>query len=222
MLATGARCRFIPEGHICSIASHLQICRAIVDQGLPHGLILEDDVILPGNIEATLREIPQMQDYGSVVLLPYYSHKSEPLVLTRREGKSLPTSGELLAPVEVNAVASAAAYVVSRAIAQRMLDTLCPVDHVADNWGLFFQKMLFSRLYCLYPSVVKDAPFVPLVEYSATRTPAARLKAALRGISVINRLAKLLRKEVIPDRHRISIMDASPFWLRNGKHRDAA
>lgn len=200
------------RGVFAASLSHLSICRVIVDQGHSHGLILEDDVILPRNIEAILHDVERVQDADSVVLLRYYSHRSEPIVLTRRGGKSCATSGELLAPVDVDSVASAAAYVVSRKVAQRMIDTLCPVDHVPDNWGPFFKKGVFSRLYCLYPQVVTDAPFVPLVEYSATRTIPARLKAALRGLWGVNRLVALLRSEVVTDQQRIALKDDFPFW----------
>jgi glycosyl transferase, family 25 len=200
------------RGVFAASLSHLSMCRAIVDQGHSHGLILEDDVILPRNIEAILHDVERVQVADSVVLLRYYSHRSAPLLLTRRGGQICGMSGELLAPVEVDSVASAAAYVVTKTVAQRMLNTLCPVDHVPDNWGLFFKKSVFSTLYCLYPQIVKDAPFVPLVEYSATRTAAARLKAALRGLWGVNRLAALLRSESVTDQQRIALTDDFPFW----------
>lgn len=209
------------RGVFAASLSHLQIYKAIVEQGHSHALVLEDDVILPGNIAQTLAEVARVQRSDSIVLLRYYCHRKEPLLLSRSGRIAAGQDGELLAPVDIAAVASAAAYVIPGTVAKRMLDNLYPVDHVPDNWGLFYRRGVFSSLYCRHPQVVRDAPFLPLVEYPATQTFWAKLKSTFRQVGIINRLASSLRRETVPDSHCLSFTDAPPFWDTGAKDTDA-
>lgn len=209
------------RGVFAASLSHLEICKAIVEQGHSHALVLEDDVILPTNIAETLEDVAQTQKSDSIVLLRYYCHRNEPLLLSRSERVPTGKDGEFVAPVDIDSVASAAAYVITGNVARRMLDNLYPVDHVPDNWGPFYRKGIFSSLYCRHPQVVRDAPFLPLVEYPATQTFWAKLKSIVRRAGIINRLASSLRREVGPPSHCLSFTDAPPFWDRRFEGTDA-
>lgn len=206
------------KGVFAASLSHLAIYRAIANQDLSHALVLEDDVILPKAVNRILDDISRVQKSDTIILLRYYSHRKEPLKITRENAISLPSGGELLSPVEIEAVASAAAYVLPKKVAQLMLEQLLPVDHVPDKWSLFYNRKVFSELRCLFPQVVTDAPFVPIVEYAATRTPTARLKAAIRKIWGVNEFVGCLKRSSRSRSEKpqflLSLTDDSPFWSR--------
>lgn len=200
------------RGVFAASLSHLHIYRAIVDQGCELNLVLEDDVILPPNIQEIMQELRGKVKDNMVILLRYYSHKNFPLRLTTTNSMSCGLAGSLLAPVDINQVASAAAYIINIDFAKRALDSLYPVDHVPDDWSTLYDKGIFTTLYCLHPQPIKDAPFTPIVEYPSTRTIFARLKRLVRRCGAVNRLAGIFTKQSNSNRHLIEITNDQPFW----------
>lgn len=203
------------RGIFAASLSHLQIYSHIVDMNFPFALILEDDVCLSGGVIDLLERIEETLPAGAVCLLRYYSSFENPLKLTLRGSIGSNEGCRLLPPVDINSVASAAAYVVTRDFACKMLDRFSRVDHAPDNWGFFFQGGAFDRLFCHYPQIVHDAAFVPVVEYPSTRTFFSRFKSALRRFRFLNNLAAALHRPADSDRHKIRLCDDDPFWLRS-------
>lgn len=209
----GAGGNFIKSVFATSL-SHLSVCKKIIDLDLPCAFIIEDDVILPDDIIDILAELEGRLSEGSVFLLRYYSHMESPLTLTRQGMLPLKNHGGLFPVVQIRPVASAAAYIITRDVAERMLTKLVPVDHEADNFGLFNSKGIFEKLYCLYPQVIVDAPFTSVIEYPATTSFLARLKARLRSISLINKFVGRIRVKKLTERHKVVFSNEHAFWER--------
>lgn len=131
--ADGARSAYreMSRGEVACALSHLGVYRKMLDDGAAHALILEDDALprsdLPRVLDALAAAI--RADEPEVVLLThvdkYTAWGSQPLGgptrLVRRYHEWWRAHG----------------YLVTRAAAQRMLESLQPVRSAADQWSRF-------------------------------------------------------------------------------------
>lgn len=200
------------RGVFAASLSHLSAYKQIVAENLPFGLVCEDDGVFPPNIREILETLtPQLRD-DEIVLLSYYHHRDQPLTLTRRGATNVGHGLELLAPTDIQATGSAMAYIVPNAMAKKMIAGLMPVNHAPDHWGKFYEKSVITRLRCLYPHIMKDAPFTAIVEYPATQSWKFKLKSHLRKLPGAGRFVKQAAQQKAAERYRFELVDAKAFW----------
>jgi glycosyl transferase family 25 len=195
--------------------SHLEMYKAFLDQGDQYGVFMEDDIVLDKNITSVLNYIKHQDFSDSPILLRYYCHKPHGLSLSNIEKIELDIgmspNPELLKPVNLNHCASAAAYILHRDVAQRMVNLLYPSGHVPDDWDLFFRKGCFKSLYCLYPQMTTDASFPPIVEYADTKKLSAKIKSSVRHFIPLP-IVNLLRGKKKNVRHGLTVDDLPVKW----------
>ena len=169
--------------------SHLNVYKKIIDAGHDAALVLEDDVVLPGDIGALADAVGAHLTGAEVALLSVDS--PEPCRLSREGLTRLPSARLLALPVDVTQPRSAAAYVITRQACERMVKCMPPVRVQADGWWLFYREEMLDRVRCVFPMpVLKHPKFVSTIgSYSL-------------GNGILGRMARPLVSSKIPVLHQ--------------------
>ncbi|MFT4661271.1 MAG: glycosyl transferase family 25 [Patiriisocius sp.] len=124
--------------------------------------IIEDDVVLPENITDKIEEIGSQLLDNEVVLLYYTSF--EPCKLSEVGSIELSDS-QLLYPMNIRQTITAAAYIISRAAAKALVDSIIPIKVTADCWYHFHEQKVLNSLRVQYPSFVNTKNFKSSIDY---------------------------------------------------------
>jgi len=124
--------------------SHLAIYRKMVDENIPHALILEDDAELSADLKIILEQLQARYSTGSeiVVLLSHV-----PKYLKRSQ---IPLTPNRSLAWTYGLCWNAHGYFITQQAARRMLQNLYPVWIVADHW-LRFQELGIVAVRALVP-----------------------------------------------------------------------
>jgi glycosyl transferase, family 25 len=145
-----------PEGSAGCSLSHLGIYRRIVEDGLDVALILEDDVVLPADLDKLAEEAGQHLTGAEVAMLSVDS--PEPLQLSRAGAVPLSGGRHLALPVDLSQPRSTGAYLITREACERMIKLVLPIRANADAWPFFYREGALDRLRCVAPlPVLKNA-----------------------------------------------------------------
>ena len=120
----------IRPGEIGCYFSHLKAIRVFLASGREFGIILEDDVLPQGQLSAVLEELLAFSNEWDIVSL-FHFHRGGPIVVRRSKEFSL--------AVHVAHISSAAAYLLSRNSAERLIKHLdvmrACIDHsLYESW----------------------------------------------------------------------------------------
>lgn len=155
---------WVSKGALACSLSHRKAMQAVIDQGLDYGLILEDDTLLEEQLPAFLTTAGEFLKNKEVVLLYYASMKS--CKLSRTGGAKTEVPGvELVVPVVPAQVITANAYVLSKESCKSLITFQSPVKATADQWGMFYEKKVFSKILCCYPMLAEAADFKSTIDY---------------------------------------------------------
>jgi glycosyl transferase family 25 len=148
----------IPRGDKCCTLSHRMAWEQFVAGGEDYAAILEDDVILTPSAQTFLMDANWIPPGAALVKLEQYGPPGQSVLLS--DFKSLP-DGFQLARMHSRHT-GAAAYILSRAAAQRLLAVTrfaLPVDHLLFNPN---NSPLFAALapWQLLPAVARQQDFV--------------------------------------------------------------
>jgi glycosyl transferase family 25 len=148
----------IPRGDKCCTLSHRMAWEQFIASGEPYAAILEDDVILTPAAQTFLKNADWIPPGTALVKLEHYGPPSQSVLLS--DFKILP-QGFQLARMHSRHT-GAAAYILSRAAAQRLLAVTrfaLPVDHLLFNPN---NSPLFAALapWQLLPAVARQQDFV--------------------------------------------------------------
>jgi glycosyl transferase, family 25 len=154
--------QWLNKGAIGCALSHLKVYQKIVDNNLERAFILEDDLVLPGNIKMVLSDIDKNQKENEIILLFYASFTSCPL---SKEGMIKINNGHLVYPVVAIQPISAAAYCISQKAARGILVSAFPIRVAADSWNYYYQKKAFSSLRCYYPMQLNVKHYKSAIDY---------------------------------------------------------
>ncbi len=138
-------------------------------------LFLEDDTILSPQLVAQVEELSKEIRDGEVVLLHFVSF--EPCELRKSESKRFDGYG-LYEAVKPNAPTTAAAYMLTKASAQKFAHYTSTVRATADAWGHFVENGVIHRVRCAAPSIVHTAEFKSSIDY----IEATSIKGRLLGL----------------------------------------
>ena len=148
----------IPRGDKCCTLSHRMAWEQFVASGEDYAAILEDDVILTPSADVFLKDAAWLPPGTALVKLEQYGPPGQSVLLS--DFKTLP-NGFQLARMHSRHT-GAAAYILSRAAAQRLLAVTrfaLPVDHLLfnpNNSALFAELMPWQLL----PAVARQQDFV--------------------------------------------------------------
>jgi glycosyl transferase family 25 len=182
LLSDGSINSSLMPGEVGCYASHLLVCRRIVEQGLKHAVILEDDVTLPADLngfaEALVRALPEGWD---IVRLSSKSPHASLGVADLPMGRSLVRYNRH--PLVTGAT------LVSHSGAVKMLRLRCRVRPIDVEYR--YPWLIGLNVYGVEPAIVAQPPraFVSTIIGEADYTDtwreggAIRLRERLGGLS---------------------------------------
>lgn len=168
----------IPYAIGCAL-SHSKAYQKALDDGIDVALILEDDVLLPADLNELVEAVEQHMAGAEVVLLQVHS-----CTLTMTFAEQLPGGRKLVQLVDDATPHSAAAYLITREACERMLKIMGPpIRTVADDWTTFYHEGALDRVRCVIPMPVQAS-----IEFPTTRDnlPPGSIAAFL--VDGVNRL----------------------------------
>lgn len=133
---------FLTKGEIGCALSHIKIYQQMVNDNIEYALILEDDAVIPQNIEETINHIIQ-QDINSKSNVYLLSK-----VISYIENKKLHSN-----IYQAYHACGTHGYLINLNAAKKLLGSLNPVRYEADMWWIFrFRK--YINVYCLIPHLI--------------------------------------------------------------------
>lgn len=206
---------YLSKGSIACSLSHLKIYKRMVDDSIDMSLVLEDDAHLPKNINQLLSAVQNNIQKNEVIALSYFNHHvSKPVThFSQEERTPLPGIGELAYPIDLHDIASTMAYVITKNVAEKMIDILMPISVQTDYWGVYYDKGAFESFRCLYPVPVKAALLRSSINYDAGKTVMSRLAAVVRKYKIPVLLGYLNRRADKLQEHKyyFDFVAAKPF-----------
>jgi glycosyl transferase family 25 len=142
----------LTRGTLGCLLSHLDVFRRIVEEDLDMAFVLEDDAVLPEDIDEILYDVAANIAHSEIVLLYFYSFS--PCELSENGAVEIGGKRKLMFPAKIDQPVSSAAYVITREVANRLLRLELPMKTACDDWGHWYQQGGFDSLRCIYPSPV--------------------------------------------------------------------
>jgi glycosyl transferase, family 25 len=204
-----------PAGTAGCALSHLRVYQKVIEDGLDHALVLEDDVTLPADLRTIADAVAPHLTGAEIALLNYGSPHT--CRMSRAGSVPLPSSRLLALPIDVRPLVNAAAYVITREACERMADRALPLRANADDWQFFYKEGVLDRIRCVVPLAVgKSAEFESTIGlYSLGVGLKARLVRPLlsRKIPVVHQLVLYRRQRILRQWGRAEIVDL-PFVVK--------
>jgi glycosyl transferase, family 25 len=144
-----------PANSAASVLSHIRCYERIIAAGLDAALVLEDDAILPADINSLADSVAAQLTGAEVALLSFNS--GEPLKISREGAVHVLGDRMLALPIDALQPASGAAYVITHEACERLIKFLPPIRTNADQFGLFYQEGAIDRLRCVVPLSVQNS-----------------------------------------------------------------
>jgi glycosyl transferase, family 25 len=192
-----------PANQTATALSHISCYERMMAQGRDTALVLEDDILLPSDVNALTDAVAEQLTGSEVALLSFTN--PEPMRMAREGAMQLPHGRTLAAPIDPWKLASGGAYVITREACERMTKSLVPVRACADEWGYFCHEGLLDRVRCVVPSTVSGANQFHSMQGSYTLGSGLRSRllwplVKLR-LPVVQQILAY-RRQRIGDRHR--------------------
>jgi glycosyl transferase, family 25 len=169
----------LPVGSAGAALSHLAVYRRIIDDGLDMALVLEDDIILPADLNALADAVGKELVGAEIALLSVDT--PTPLKMSTEGSLPLSSSRFLALPINASQPLSGAAYVITREACERMVERNFPIRTVADAWGFYYREGILDRVRCVVPIPVRKNPNLSstMGSYSLGTSAFGRLIAVL-------------------------------------------
>jgi glycosyl transferase family 25 len=201
-----------PANHGATVLSHIRCYERMIVQGRDTALVLEDDVLLPADLNALTDAVAAHLTGSEVALLSFTD--PEPMKMAREGAVQLPHGRTLALPIDPWHLRSACAYVITREACERMIKSLVPLRTCADEWGYFYHEGFLDRVRCVVPSTVSGAN--QFHSTAGSYTLGTGLKSRLLWPLVKLRLPVvqqilIYRRRRIGDRHRRHEIVDMPF-----------
>jgi glycosyl transferase, family 25 len=204
--------RGLAAGTAGAAMSHLSVYRKIIADGLDKALVLEDDVLVPGDLGSLADAVGRQLTGAEAALLSYDT--PDPCKVSL-DGSVRLRSGRVLGlPIDLRQPRSAGAYVITREACERMVKSLMPIHVQADTWWYFYDVGLLDRVRCVVPMpVVKSPKFTSTIgSYSLGSGLRGRLVGPIvrRKIPLLHQAAVYRRQRILRQWSRSELVDL-PF-----------
>ena len=180
------------KGLIGCALSHQSIYKKIVAQKIPRAIILEDDIQMTKNMRLLFMRINKLTniDKNELILFDAMSN-GEKVQLSAFNRRKIAENFSLLYPINFNNLWHSSAYSISYESAAAFLKCYPKVERVADAWGAFYAKNIFSTISCVNPFASYQGAFE-----SNIATPKKRLALKAK--------AKLMFQHVVPSQYLLA------------------
>ena len=173
-------------GQIGCALSHIAAYQRIIELKLPYALIVEDDCILPHDINLLLAQLEMTIEPGEAIQL--YNWALRPSEFSTRNAVHI-GSHRLYYPMQMSGIGTTTAYVITREAAEKLTKLNAPVKTAADNWSFFQSHGAVSAVRILHPSPVKIVPFE-----STIGSPRQPVDAWIRANAVVQFILAIRRR----------------------------
>jgi glycosyl transferase, family 25 len=201
-----------PAGSAGCALSHLNVYKKIIADGLDAGLVLEDDVKVPADLDRLADDVAKQLVGAEVALLSVDC--PDPVKMSREGSTSLSSSRVLALPIDVSQPRSGGAYIITREACERMTKSAPPIRTVADAWWCYYREGLVDRVRCVVPlPVLKNPQLTSTIgSYSLGNGVRGRLVGALlrRKIPLLHQALSYRRRRILHQWGRVELVDA-PF-----------
>lgn len=190
---------------------HLRAYEKILVDNLNWALVLEDDVNLPKDLVSLTETVAGYMNGAEVVVLCPLS--PDVCKISRHGLIRLPSSRQLVLPINVNELGCGAAYIITRDACKRMVDCIVPFRARPDDWGHFFNEGALDRVRCVLPSAVRQDPgFSSTIVYHDENGLTARVLGVAQryNIRFLNQIIAYRRARFQRKFSRFEIVD-EPF-----------
>jgi len=194
--------------------SHVTACRRIVELDLPAALIVEDDVILPDNIDIILKKLSEEIVTGEIISL--YNRTLRPERFSTHNAKDV-MGMRLLHPTESRIMRTAAAYFIDRSAAENIVRLNSPIQVVADNWMHFYQAGAVSTYRLLHPTPIRLFPFPSTLAVDRGGKVENVIKRIINKVSVLQKLLQVRRRKIERKRENNVILVDLPSDMIRGR-----
>ncbi len=135
----------LTKGEIGCAISHINIYKKMIDEGIEYALVLEDDAVVPKNLEKTINEIihKDIKKNRNVYLL------SE--VISYIKNRKLHTN-----IYSAYDACGAHGYLINLKAAKKLLSVLTPIRYEADMWWIF-RFLKYVNVYCIIPHLINTS-----------------------------------------------------------------
>ena len=192
--------------------SHLSVYRKIIADEVDKALVLEDDVILPADLESLADAVADQLVGAEVALLSYDS--PDPCKMSLEGSIHLTSSRVLALPIDIRQPRSTGAYIITREACERLSKSLLPVRVQADSWSFFYKEGLLDRVRCVVPQpVLKNPKFTSTIgSYSLGNGVRGRIAGQLvrRKILLVHQALSYRRQRIFRQWGRSELVDM-PF-----------
>ena len=206
---------YLTKGVIACSLSHVKIYKHIVANNVDVSLVIEDDAALPKNIKKILDIVECEIKDDEIISLSYFNHHQakDTTDMSKHKRKPVGEGCELVYPVDLQDVASSMAYVITKKVAERMIDVLMPIWVQTDYWGAYYDKHGFSSFRCLYPVQVLAAPIRSSIEYDSAKTLTSRMASLVRKYKVPVLMSYLEKRasKIQGEKYHFQFVDQLPF-----------
>lgn len=210
--AVAANQYLTPGAQACAL-SHVKVCNKIVADNNPLALVLEDDAIIPDNIQTILAAIEKAIGHDEIISLSYYHRFEKNTYLSDHNRTPLYPGNELVFPVNLHHTGSTMAYVITKDVAKKLAEVMMPISVIADWWGEYYDKGAFRSFRCVYPFQLKPASFSSTLDYVDSGSVKTHVAQLVRKYK-IPPFYKILQKkdeQFLKEKYNIHLIDALPF-----------
>lgn len=166
---------WLSNGAIGCALSHRKAYAEFLATGEKAACIVEDDAVLPENISDLLHEMEDHIKDSEIILLYYASFRP---ALLSTAGSTAIGSGLLCYPMDIRQTITATAYVIGRAAARNLGNSILPVSVTADAWYHYYhEKKCFTSFRVLFPLMVRTRNFKSVIDYLPGGSLKSRLSA---------------------------------------------
>ena len=173
--------------------SHVLACTRLVESGLHAALIVEDDVILPTDIDEILSTVSRVIRSDEVISLYNRTMKLE--YFSRHHAAAIGRR-QLVVPLEARVMRTTAAYVIGHEAARRMSLLNSPVEYTADDWDAFHRNGVVGTFRLLHPIPVRLYPFESTLSHDRDGISLRALKRVVGLLPFHGRLRALRRQSI--------------------------
>jgi glycosyl transferase, family 25 len=138
----------LARGHVGCVLSHVKVYGIMQEREDPFALIMEDDVIISGNLKKILEKLQGSLSENKICHLSMQCH--HPISFNKTEALA---DGYALYDCagSIEGARGTQAYIISKKVAGTLAEQLYPVKYNIDSWPLYQAKGYFKNLSIIFP-----------------------------------------------------------------------
>jgi glycosyl transferase, family 25 len=184
----------ISLGQLGCALSHLEAYKRMIALGLPHGFVVEDDAVLPQNLNEIIQEVlPYLPRDG---VISFFSPRPALSLYSIRDAP-VTRFGSVVSPVGTLNIHTTTAYLISAEAAKKIIRCNFPVRHLADHWWAFRENGGLGRVHLLVPMPCGIKHFESLIGYGSGGETGVGIAQKLKRIGIIERVRRVRRKMIL-------------------------